>query len=175
MPVQIGAKPDSGFDDPLGILKDCHRRIERFLGVLCLVAERANGRALDAEEAEAVRAALRYFRESGRRHNADEEESLFPRLQHAPEILAQLNQLEEEHARSNRLHDSVDQQFTAWLAEGSPHDPDRLLRETSELREIYTGHIQLEEDLVFPRAAALLPPRTIAQMGEEFRARRNRV
>ena len=43
MSVQIGAKPDSGFDDPLGMLKDCHRRIEHFLGILRLVAERATG------------------------------------------------------------------------------------------------------------------------------------
>ena len=31
MGIQIGAKPDSGFDDPIGMLKDCHRRIEHFL------------------------------------------------------------------------------------------------------------------------------------------------
>ena len=24
MAIQIGAKPDSGFDDPIGMLKDCH-------------------------------------------------------------------------------------------------------------------------------------------------------
>jgi hypothetical protein len=37
MAIQIGAKPDSGFDDPIGMLKDCHRRIESFLGILCVV------------------------------------------------------------------------------------------------------------------------------------------
>jgi hypothetical protein len=45
MAVQIGARPDSGFDDPIGMLKDCHRRIERFLGILCQVARQAQGRA----------------------------------------------------------------------------------------------------------------------------------
>jgi hypothetical protein len=49
MAVQIGAKPDSGFDDPIGMLKDCHRRIEHFLDILCLVAERAHARALPAK------------------------------------------------------------------------------------------------------------------------------
>jgi hypothetical protein len=76
--IQIGAKPDSGFDDPLGMLKDCHRRIEHFLGILCLVAERAQGRDLTEEEIAAVGAALNYFRLGGHRHTADEEESLFP-------------------------------------------------------------------------------------------------
>ena len=41
MAIQIGGKPDSGFDDPIGMLIDCHRRIERFLHVLCVVASRA--------------------------------------------------------------------------------------------------------------------------------------
>ena len=174
MPVQIGAKPDSGFDDPIGLLKDCHRRIERFLDVLCRIAEQANGRGLSPEEVDAVKTSLRYFRESGPRHNADEEESLFPRLQQAPEILSQVHQLEDEHMRSMRLHESVDQQFTAWLAEGAPRDADRLLRETAELREIYTGHIRIEEEVVFALAAAVLDRHAIAAMGEEFRSRRNR-
>ncbi|HKE20986.1 MAG TPA: hypothetical protein VKB88_01280 [Bryobacteraceae bacterium] len=34
MPVTIGAKPESTFADPIGLLTDCHRRIECFLGVL---------------------------------------------------------------------------------------------------------------------------------------------
>lgn len=38
MPVQIGAKAHS-FSDPTGLLSDCHRRIEMFLGSLQRVAE----------------------------------------------------------------------------------------------------------------------------------------
>ncbi len=75
MGIQIGAKPDSGFDDPLGMLKDCHCRIEHFLGILCVVVERALGRTLTEEEIAAVEAALNYFRVGGQRHTADEEES----------------------------------------------------------------------------------------------------
>jgi hypothetical protein len=80
MGIQIGAKPDAGFEDPIGMLKDCHRRIEHFLEMVCVVAEQARGRALNEEESAAVKAALHYFRVGGQRHNADEEESLFPRL-----------------------------------------------------------------------------------------------
>src|SRR6266581_372662 len=38
MPVQIGAKPHN-FTDPTGLLSDCHRRVEMFLGTLTAVAE----------------------------------------------------------------------------------------------------------------------------------------
>ena len=44
MPISIGARPQSGFDDPLGLLSDCHRRIESFLGVLIRVVDRAGAR-----------------------------------------------------------------------------------------------------------------------------------
>jgi hypothetical protein len=40
MAIEIGEKADSGFDDRIGMLKGCHRRIESFLGVLCAVAGR---------------------------------------------------------------------------------------------------------------------------------------
>ena len=38
MPVQIGAQTHS-FSDPTGLLSDCHRRIEMFLGSLQRLAE----------------------------------------------------------------------------------------------------------------------------------------
>ena len=37
MPVQIGAKTHN-FTDPTGLLSDCHRRVEMFLGTLEAVA-----------------------------------------------------------------------------------------------------------------------------------------
>src|ERR1017187_7143529 len=99
MAVQIGARPDSGFDDPIGMLKDCHRRIERFLEILCQVAQQAQGRTLDNDERSAVEAALRYSSESGPRHNRDEEESLFRRLREveATAFLGEVRRLESEH------------------------------------------------------------------------------
>jgi hypothetical protein len=38
MPVQIGAKTHN-FTDPTGLLSDCHRRVEMFLGTLEAVAD----------------------------------------------------------------------------------------------------------------------------------------
>ncbi len=39
MGIQISAKPDSGFNDPIGTRKQCRRRIEHFLGILCVVGD----------------------------------------------------------------------------------------------------------------------------------------
>jgi hemerythrin-like domain-containing protein len=86
------------------MLKDCHRRIERFVGMLARVADQASGRALTFQEHEAVEAALRYFRESGPRHSSDEEQSLFPRLEGMADVQADIARLEGEHQEADALH-----------------------------------------------------------------------
>src|ERR1700749_1350093 len=120
MGIQIGAKPDSGFDDPIGMLTDCHRRIEQFLKILATVMERAAGRNLTGEETAAGQAALRYFRAGGVRHTADEEESLFPRLRDgsAAESLAKREAPEADHTEAADLHDKIEQLYSAWIAGG---------------------------------------------------------
>jgi hemerythrin-like domain-containing protein len=175
MAIQIGAKPDSGFDDPLGMLKDCHRRIESFLGILCVVAERAQGRNLIGEERDAVQAALQYFRSGGQRHTADEEESLFPRLRaFAPGSIEEIGRLEGDHREASELHESVEHLYSAWITSGvlGPDDILQLLSETGRLKQLYSDHIQVEETIVFTHAAQVLDSRAIAAIGTEFRARR---
>lgn len=176
MAIQIGAKPDSGFDDPIGMLIDCHRRIERFLNILVVVADRARGRALNGEETEAVQAALHYFCVGGQRHNADEEESLFPRLRAecSAEELEELSGLESDHQAANALHQEVDSLYAEWI------ENQRLGREkeqglssaTVRLKGLYEQHIRTEESQVFPRAKAALSGDTVAAIGKEFEARR---
>lgn len=175
MAVQIGAKPDSGFNDPLGMLKDCHRRIESFLGILCTVADRAKGRSLNVEERNAVQAALQYFRSGGKRHSADEEESLFPRLRaSANELHQEVQRLEGEHKQANNLHASVESLYSTWITSNTLNSEDtvKLTTETEQLKELYRGHIQIEETIVFPHAAKVLDSQAITAIGTEFRIRR---
>jgi hemerythrin-like domain-containing protein len=175
MAVQIGAKPDSGFDDPIGMLKDCHRRIQTFLGILGLVVERAQGKSLSEEERDAVQAALQYFRTGGQRHTADEEESLFPRLRRsAPNFFTEIDSLEHDHIEANNLHGSVERLYLVWIDSGtlSPEDTRQLLSETARLKQIYSAHIELEESIIFTRARQVLDTPEITAMGMEFRSRR---
>ena len=174
--VQIGARPDAGFDDPIGMLKDCHRRIESFLRVLCIVAERPRGGSLSEEETAAVTSALNYFRSGGRRHTADEEESLFPRMREgaASKALTELERLEGDHDAADQLHERVEKLFLDWIEAGWLDEKDclSLIEATSELDRIYKAHIKIEEDLVFPEASRTLGNEAVAAMGREFRARR---
>ncbi len=176
MGIQIGAKPNSGFDDPIGMLTDCHRRIEHFLNILCLVVNRTGTRRLTEEEAAAIQTSLQYFRVGGKRHNADEEESLFPRLKEGPGrgSLDELNGLEHDHQVADGLHNTVETLYLKWIANGELAENDRqqLLSETERLKNLYERHIQIEEKTVFPRAAQLLNGATMHAIGEEFRNRR---
>jgi len=176
MPVQIGGKLDAGFNDPIGMLTDCHRRMERFLDVLCNVGEHARDRRLTQEETSAVQTSLKYFREGGVRHTADEEESLFPRLRSAgaQQALSTVEHLEDEHREADHLHASVDRLYTEWIRAGAlkAADRDALLAYTRRLRDLYAEHIRAEEQTVFPAAAQVLDAQAIAAMGEEFRNRR---
>lgn len=177
MGIQIGAKPDAGFDDPIGMLKDCHRRIERFLEIVCVVVQRAQSREMTQEEQAAIQAALSYFRAGGVRHTRDEEDSLFPRMRAAgidPAELEKVGGLEHDHRNADRLHAEVDRLYTSWLEKGRLDQPDEdtLRHATDQLKALYARHIEIEEKQVFPRAAEHLDRVALATMGEEFRARR---
>jgi hemerythrin-like domain-containing protein len=176
MAIQIGAKPDSGFDDPIGMLKDCHRRIESFLGILCVVVGRAQGRSLTSEERVAIQAALQYFRTGGQRHTADEEESLFPRLRKsvAADSLKEIDRLESDHHDADDLHRSVDRLYSKWIDIGGlgSDEAQQLLTDTERLKELYSNHIEVEETIVFARAVEVLNDQEIAAIGTEFRFRR---
>lgn len=179
MPIQIGQRADHGFDEPLGLLSDCHRRIEHFLGVLATVAADAAGASLSAAHQRALEGALRYFAVAAPKHTADEEVSLFPRLRSSADpaaagVLASLDALEHDHDEADAHHAAVDVLVRSWLANG------RLAQaEIAELRErlaglqaLYQRHIEVEDREVFPAAARVLDRAQIEQIGGEMAARR---
>ena len=179
MPIVIGAKRESTFADPMGLLTDCHRRIERFLAVLVQLSAQAQGGLLSGEQRTALETALRYFREAAPKHTADEEETLFPRLRalDRPEVRAVLEKvdaLEDDHARAERIHAEVDRLGQAWLASGSlaPAQAARLAELVNGLTDLYRGHIAVEERDLFPAAAAVLEGHERVAMGREMAARR---
>jgi len=176
MGIRIGAKPDAGFDDPLGMLHDCHRRIEHFLNIVCVVVNRAQNHALTEEESAAIQAALHYFRTGGPRHNADEEESLFPRMRAAgaTDQLEKMSGLEHDHRDAEEMHATVDSLYSAWIANLTltPQQHQDLAAATAKLQQLYRQHVELEEKVVFPSAAKMLNQEALTAMGQEFQARR---
>jgi len=176
MTVQIGARPDSGFEDPIGMLTDCHRRIEHFIDVLTMVADGAKDRALNNEETRAVETSLEYFQVGGARHNADEEESLFPRLggRTGEDAIVEIDSLKQDHQTAVNLHAEVEMYYRKWISKETLDTVDwqALSIATKKLKALYAVHIQVEEQVVFPRASKTLDAETLQLIGQEFRNRR---
>lgn len=179
MPISIGARRESDFTDPIGMLGDCHRRIERFLGVLVSIAAEQKGGPLNEGQRTALVTSLRYFREAAPKHTADEEESLFPRLRQAGDtaalaVLARVDSLEQDHERAAKIHDEVDGLYRRWLSTGalSAAESSRLAAEMDQLSSLYRNHIAIEDTEVFPVAATVLSKAERVRVGAEMAARR---
>lgn len=177
MPVQIGAKAHN-FTDPTGLLSDCHRRVEMFLGTLEAVAQ-----TIDSPPAEETRralgSALRYFEQAAPKHTADEEESLFPRLRQVqhPEVqsaFSRLDQLEEEHQWAAPLHAKVERLGAQYLSTGGLSSPEveEFRKSVASLASMYKQHIGVEDELVFPLAARLLSDADKSAIADEMAGRR---
>ena len=179
MALVIGGKPESNFKNPLGLLKDCHRRIEKFLGSQLAVLEETDGGALNPDQRETLLKSLRYFREAAPRHTRDEEDSLFPRMRasvsgEAHAALDTLAKLESDHDKADLWHAEVDRLCDQWIARGGigGEDKDRLAEDLTSLRALYNHHIHLEDNFVFPAAAKALDAQAIDELGREMAARR---
>jgi len=175
--MQIDDKPDAGFNDPLGLLSDCHRRVERFLGGLVRVTDDLRGGVLDERYRKALETCLHYFQEAAPRHTADEEESLFPRLRastdpRAVEALERIDALEAEHLEVDPVHAEVNQLVARWLSDGTLAEADRLRELLAVLEKTYGTHIAIEDQEVFPMARAVLPSEDLAAVGREMARRR---
>jgi len=162
------------------MMKDYHRRIEHFLGVLHKVNARFADGELTDEARRALDASLHYFANFAPRHTADEEQSLFPRLrssQSAParELMAELDRLEHDHRRGEANHQRVDRLVRQWLAHGSIDEAERtsLQQALDELTEMYAAHIQSEEHHVFAIAYQVLKPEQLGEAGQEMKGRRS--
>lgn len=177
--IQLGARPAAGFDDPIQMLSDCHRRIEWFLGSLCQVVQGA-GEVLSPKEHLELESALSYFATSGIVHTHDEDESLFPRLRacadqepHVQAALEMLERLDRDHQVAHEEHEAVETLARTWL---TTETLDVAARETllsllESLQERYRVHIRLEDSVIFPLARTVLPPTIVKAVGEEMRER----
>ena len=179
MPIIIGEAPGSDFRNPIGLLTDCHRRIETFLEVLEAVTRQARGESLNDEHRHALEVSLRYFRESVPKHAADEEESLFPRMltsagSQLPVISGVLESLNSDHRRLFGEHERVDELGRWWLANDflQPEEVTRLASIIEDLKNTYARHIRIEENDVFPLARQILGPDASHSIATEMAARR---
>ncbi len=179
MPIQIGQRPDHDFNEPLGLLSDCHRRVKHFLAVLVTVAGENDGGALTPAQRKALGASLTYFENAAPKHTADEEVSLFPRLRAtgdpaAARALELIDRLEHDHTEAEGHHTRANALVRQWLEHDrlATADAAELRVHLDRLQAIYKAHIAVEDEELFPAAQRLLDAIQLREIGREMAARR---
>ena len=159
-------------EDAASMLLGCHQRIRHFTNLALRLAQNAS--AKPAERASAVQSVLRYYTQALPLHEADENDSLHPRLRRVLPGGA----LTEANDAMVQQHTEIDALITklvpAWRElERNPHHPlPDLLQQTERLQQLWTSHLQLEEEQVIPAMQRYLPPDELRSIEAEMRARR---
>lgn len=151
--------PRDDLKDPFAQLERCHRRLEEACDAL--------GPATETEDLATLEDVAAFLARQIKRHEDDEDESLFPRLVHSAELKPALERLTAEHAK----HAELQSRFRRALEE---REWPELRRVSDALVGAYRDHIALEESVVFPAARAALTPADLEAIQSEMAARRGR-
>ena len=161
-------------EDAVDLLIGCHLRIRHFTASAVKLAH-AQGASAD-EIRQAAAAVYRYYSVSLPLHEADEEETLRPRLdpiagervRHA--LLAMTDQHQGIYEFVERLMPLL--QLLERNPDALPQVGGEMCSLTSALDEIFRAHLELEEAVIFPAIREVLSEGTRAEMLAEMRQRR---
>ncbi|HEY9396713.1 MAG TPA: hemerythrin domain-containing protein [Burkholderiales bacterium] len=164
-----------GFDDPIGLLKACHLRIDQRCALLLRVIEHIGKQGVDQQVKQACTQVLHYFNTSAQQHHADEEEDLFPALLRSvtppqrKRMQALIDTLTADHVEMKKTWEALRANLEAILA-------DKVQTLDAELvdrfQTLYLEHIQREEHDAFAAASNYLSPAELERIGQAMAARR---
>ncbi|WP_017941594.1 MULTISPECIES: hemerythrin domain-containing protein [unclassified Thioalkalivibrio] len=163
-----------GFQQPIELLRACHRRILNSLDILERLPAHLAEKGADEEARTAAQRVLNYFHEAAPNHHADEDQDLFPVLrQHCghpeshPQLCEWLDRLTAEHDEIETGWDRLEPALES-IAHGKVTD---LTGAEAWIRQ-YRIHLDLEERAVLPFAEHLLGPDERRTIGAAMAARR---
>jgi hemerythrin-like domain-containing protein len=166
----------AGYDDPIGMLLGCHRRIEKKLATLKSLCTHLRDKGVDAEASGAAQALLRYFDSAAAYHHEDEDASLLPMLESRITDAAERERL---IALVARVHDEHEEMHRVWSRLRRPLEgvADGLLRTLAEtdvqaFASLYRDHIEAEEASIVPLAERWLTDADLSLLGRAMANRR---
>jgi len=174
---QIGpltSSQEAQSEDAVDLLVGCHQRIRHFTGVATKLAH-AQGVSPEAIR-RAAEGVFRYYSVALPLHEADEEETLRPRLRELADdrVSHALSAMSDQHQAIDELLERL-----LPLLEFVNNNPDKLADVggemcsiTKALEEVFQGHLQMEEEIIFPSIPRLLPESARSAMLHEMQQRR---
>ncbi len=161
-------------EDALDLLTGCHDRIRHFTGVAVKLAH-AQGAATE-EIVQAAAGIHRYYSVSLPLHEADEDQTLQPRL-HAvagEQVRHALVAMADQHQAIDELLERLLPLLA--LVRNNPATLPQVGGEmcsiTKALEETFRAHLQMEEEVIFPAIREVLPERAREEMLYEMQERR---
>jgi hemerythrin-like domain-containing protein len=162
-------------EDAVTLLLACHDRIRHFTELAERLARNPGSPARDRQEA--AGAVLRYYQFGLPLHEADENESIYPRLHRKlpPGYLAAANEsMVQQHTAIDAL---VAELLPLWQAiadnpEAQKRVSNELRDRVKQLQQLWTTHLRLEEQDVVPAMRAFLSEQDLKAIATEMRARR---
>ena len=160
--------------DAVDLLLGCHQRIRHFTGVAVKLAH-AQG-AAPGEVAQAAAGVHRYYSVSLPLHEADEDQTLHPRLSAVAD-----DRVSHALVAMGDQHQAIDELIERLLPllVMVKNNPDTLpivggemCSITKALDEMFRAHLQMEEEVIFPAIREVLPETIRAQMLHEMQQRR---
>ncbi len=162
------------FEDAVDILLSCHQRIRHFTGVAVKLAH-AQGATFE-EIVQAAAAVHRYYSVSLPLHEADEEQTLRPRL----DVLRD-DKVHHALLAMSDQHQAIDDLLERLLpllimVKSNPESlhaaGGEMCTITKALDEMFRAHLQMEEEVIFPAIRQTLPEVTQEEMLREMQQRR---
>jgi iron-sulfur cluster repair protein YtfE (RIC family) len=156
------------------LLVGCHQRIRHFTGVAVKLAH-AQGAAPE-EIAQAAAGVHRYYSVSLPLHEADEDQTLQPRLRAVAD-----EQVRHALLAMGDQHQAIDELIERLLPllvlvtnnpDTLPEVGGEMCSITKALEEIFRAHLQMEEEIIFPAIRQALPESTRADILREMQERR---
>ena len=167
--------PSADFDHQIDILDGCHQRIRRNCDVIERLAAHLLDKGADAEARVAALNVMRFFDTAGSNHHRDEEDDLFPALQHhVPSeelnaLFSLLHRLRADHRKLDGLWAEMHRCLTGII---QGRDGGLTGERAREFTAAYQRHIELEEAELLPIARRVLDERMIAALGGSMARRR---
>ena len=174
--IGIGPRTEEKEQDAVDLLLACHSRIRNFTAIAHRLAE-AKG-AAPAEIANAAEAVHRYYTVALPLHEADENETVYPRLRAAMTAAgappAAVEAMVEQHGPIDAL---VAELVPLWdRLKSAPESltacAQPMADKCARLQALWDEHLSLEEENVFPAIRRYLDEPTVREMTAEMRARR---
>jgi len=157
------------------MLYACHDRVERQCETLVRLAQHLVINGSDEAAQQASHSVLRYFNQAAPNHHADEERDVFPALLNAaavkgiPDIAPVIERLLADHRELEQLWVGLSKELEE-IAEGMPRQ--LHIERLNRFVKCYREHIEIENQVLFPKINELLADDQVASIGLSMRQRR---